>query len=378
MANKAVLAIAFLGATPAWAQSVKDFVDIEGANTNYLTGLGVVVGLNGQGDTPKGPSATRLTSLLKRYSSVDAAVETINAKNAAVVFVTADLPPFVKKGTQIDVRVSVAGDAKSIVGGELMVTDLWSIEGQIQDEKRYAIARGRIIGLGEGRTGNPTAGAVPGGAIVYRDVYRELKADFVKPLNYTVKDRMVGYKPTGEDPNPVVRGRAFRLNLRKTDLTMASELAEQINKKALVGPAGSGTAFKVARALDGGAIEVVIPPKKEWEEINGKDSYPNPGYYDDPVSWAQLILNLNVRIVANPKAVVTIDDVNKRITWTRDVKVLPGEVRVRGGAILRIGDEMTLGEAMRVWQGTVQTQDLIDAIRGLDAAGLLVGKVESR
>lgn len=384
--NKAVLAVVFLSATPAFAQHVKDFVDVAGADSNELTGIGVVIGLNGNGDSPTGPSATRLSYLLRRFSSIDSPTETIKSKNAALVFVTAVLPPFAKKGSAIDVRVSAVGDAKSLVGGELMVTDLWSVRGQVEDGKHFAIASGRLIAQGEGRTANPTAGTIPNGAIVDR----ELKTEVVKAVSYPLGDRVSGLTWTTTDerrelenrilqffksPTPVIRGRAFRLNLRRTDLALAGDIAHQINEQAVV---SGKRKLLVARAADGGTIEILVPSKAEWEFVRGEGSYPFPGYYDDPVSWIQVILDLRLKLASSPTAVVTINDVTKTITWTKDVKVRPGEVRTRGGAILQIPDEITLGEAMRLWSGTVAAQDLIDAVRQLDAAGLLLGRVVSK
>ncbi len=92
--NKAVLTLAFLAATPLSAQTVKDYVEIDGANKNYLHGIGIVIGLKGNGDSPKGESAIRLRNFLQHFSSPERMIDTINAKNAAIVIVTADLPPF--------------------------------------------------------------------------------------------------------------------------------------------------------------------------------------------------------------------------------------------------------------------------------------------
>ncbi|MBI2898727.1 MAG: flagellar basal body P-ring protein FlgI [Planctomycetes bacterium] len=372
--NKAVLALALLGATPVCAQTVKDFVEVDGADTNPLTGVGVVLGLNGNGDSPKGPSATRLSNLLQHFSSSEIAAETLTAKNAALVFVTAELPPFAKKGTQIDVRISCAGDAKSIIGGELMITDLRDVGGRDREKPPlYAWARGRIVGQGDARGGNPTVGVVPNGATIYH----ELKPEWVKPMAYPLKDRLVGKKINGNE-NAIIRGRVFRLNLRRTDLTIASELANAINLKALRGPIGTNVGFNVARALDGGTVEVVIPSKDEWETVQPRGSYPNPGYYDDPVSWVQFVLNINVKLATNPRAVVTINDVTKTVVWTDDVKVRRGRVILKNGDIMGVDEEKTLTEAMAAWRKGLSGQDLIDGIRALDAAGLLVGRVESK
>lgn len=387
--NKAVLAIAVFCASPVCAQTVKDYVEVSGADSNPLTGWGVVIGLNGKGDAPKGPTATRLTNLLKYYSSVDTVADTINAKNAALVAVTAELPPFAKEGGTIDVHVSAVGDGSSIIGGTLMVTDLWSIRGQAKDEKRYAAARGRIVSQGDAKTGNPSAGYVPNGGTIFRVD----KPKFVESVAHTLRDRLfsddVGSRITirddrgmalPESENPTVRSAVFRLRLRQTDVSTASALAAEINKWGLAMTRGTVTklGFKVARAVDGGMIEVIIPSKYIWEMVKGPNTYPTPGYDVDPISWMDYILSHNVAFAASPRAVVTINDVQKGITWTDGVRVLPGQVRLNSGAVLSIPQEMPLGQAMKLWQGAIKTQDLIEAVRMLDGAGLLVGKVEAK
>src|SRR5215510_2058486 len=112
------------GLSAAQAQVVKDIVDVEGARANKIRGYGIVTGLNGAGDSPRGESARVLRAMLQNLVASDVAVQEINARNAALVMVSAELAAFQKEGTRLDVGVSAVGDAKSLSGGELQISDL--------------------------------------------------------------------------------------------------------------------------------------------------------------------------------------------------------------------------------------------------------------
>ncbi len=367
--NKVVLALTILAATPLSAQTVKDYVEIDGANTNYLHGIGVVIGLNGNGDSPKGESAIRLKNLLQHFSSPERIIDTINAKNAAIVMVTADLPPFMKKGGKININVSAVGDAKSISGGMLMATDLRSVAG-VKDPNVYAFASGRIVGQGGNQGGNPTSGSVPGGAIIYKDV----AYNFVKDVFY--QDVFGNSR----------KGRAIELNLRRSSISVASQLAFQLNQQALrqsqITQDGSEEIVRlaVARALDGGTVQVIIPSREEYEYVRPKVGgvSPYPGYYKDPVPWVDYILNLNVTLITGDRAVIIINDTTKAVSWTGVVKVHPGRVILRQGAKIDIPRESLFGDIIESLKPAIQGQELIDAIRVLDQAGLLSAEVKSQ
>jgi len=153
---------------------IKDLVEFDGVRGNDLVGYGLVVGLNGTGDGIRNAPFTEeiMSNLLERLG-VNVAGEQYRPKNVAAVFVTASLPPFARAGGRIDVTVSAIGDAKSLLGGTLVMTPLNGADGQI-----YAVAQGAIIAGGisvEGDAarvvqGVPTAGVIPTGARVEREV----------------------------------------------------------------------------------------------------------------------------------------------------------------------------------------------------------------
>lgn len=201
-----VLALCFTCLSPAHAGPVriKDLVEFDGVRGNDLVGYGLVVGLNGTGDGLRNSPYTEeiMSNLLERLG-VNVSGEKLQPKNVAAVFVTASLPPFARAGGRIDVSVSAMGDAKSLLGGTLIMTPLNGADGQI-----YAVAQGAVVAGGvsvEGQAakvveGVPTAGVIPSGA----RVEREVDFDFSKMT-------------------------AIRLALRTPDFTTADRIEKAIN-----------------------------------------------------------------------------------------------------------------------------------------------------
>lgn len=167
---------------PAYAGPVriKDLVDFDGVRENDLVGYGLVVGLNGSGDGLRNAPFTEdiMTNILERLG-VNVTGEQFRPKNVAAVLVTATLPAFARTGSQIDVTVSAIGDAKSLMGGTLIMTPLNAADGDI-----YAVAQGTIIAGGavaEGDAGAviqgvPTSGVIPSGARVEREIDFQLSS----------------------------------------------------------------------------------------------------------------------------------------------------------------------------------------------------------
>ena len=219
----AVLLLASLTATAAEPVTIKirDLASVEGVRENPLIGYGMIVGLNGTGDRRQTVFTTQtLASILQRMGAQIPA-GSVRVNNVAAVFVTANLPPFARPGTQLDVTVSSIGDAKSIDGGLLLLTPLYGADGQI-----YAAAQGPVAvgGYSAGGSGNskqvnhPTVGRIPAGGRVERAL--PFSFDRLAPVN---------------------------LLLREPDFSTAGEISDAINR-----------AFgqDVANARDGGRVEV--------------------------------------------------------------------------------------------------------------------------
>jgi flagellar P-ring protein precursor FlgI len=217
----------------AQSERIKDIVDIQGIRTNPIRGIGLVIGLADTGDSTK-PSQQMLTSILRDsgivLSSTDAA-----SGNVAIVMVTAQLGPFAREGSRIDVDVSSIGDADSLRGGILLPTPLKGLDGQI-----YAVANGGLSLGGWGASGNQasinknhlTVGRIPDGAIVEKS---EL-ATFVENI-------------AGQ--------RFITLNLRNVDFSTAGKIAKVINQSY----------EKSAVAVDAGTIQVKVPDEFDQTRI---------------------------------------------------------------------------------------------------------------
>jgi len=211
----------------AAAQSrIKDIADFEGVRENMLIGYGLIVGLDGTGDSLNNAPFTKqsLEAMLERLGVNIRAAGNYNTKNLAAVMVTATLPPFARHGQRIDVSVGTMGDAKSLVGGQLLVTPLYGADGEVYAVAQGAIAAGGFKFQGQAalvQRGVVTSGRISNGAIVEREVGFELAA---MPL--------------------------LRLSLRNPDLTTSRRMAQAIST-FLGQPA--------ARALDPSTVQVDIP-----------------------------------------------------------------------------------------------------------------------
>src|SRR5207244_3234487 len=204
LACAALVALA-LSPSPAGATSrIKDLANIEGVRQNQLIGYGLVVGLNGTGDTLNNIPFTRqsLQAMLERMG-VNIRGQTLRTGNVAAVMVTSNLPPFGTQGTRIDITVSAMGDAKSLQGGTLLVTPLLGADGNVYAVGQGSLAIGGFSAEGDATKitrGVPTVGRICNGAIIEREI------DFA--LNRL--------------PN-------LRLALRNADFTTAKRMAAAIN-----------------------------------------------------------------------------------------------------------------------------------------------------
>lgn len=204
---------------------VRDEVEVEGFRVNYLTGYGIVVGLNGTGDgTTSRYTLISIANMLRKLG-IYIDPSQVRTKNAAAVMVTANLPPFAKPGMSFDVNVASLGDAKDIGNGILIRTPLYGPDGKI-----YAFAQGSVsIGGGffesnkggKVQKGFPTSGIVLNGGIVEQEL----------PFNFNMVE-------------------SVRLNFKNPDFKKATQLADVINRKF----------GNVAKVDDPSTVTVNFPP----------------------------------------------------------------------------------------------------------------------
>jgi len=248
---------------------VKDLVAVEGIRDNTLVGYGLVVGLNGTGDSLKNAPFTQLSmqTMLERMG-INTKGTTMQTKDVAAVMVTASLPAFSAQGTHIDIAVSAMGDAKSLQGGTLLATTLFGADGQI-----YAIGQGPVAISGFSASGAassvtqgvPTAGRISNGAIVEKETGFQLASEHT-----------------------------LRLSLHNPDLTTASRIATAVN--SYIGGA-------VAEATDPSTVRINVP-----------DNYPK--------GVVGLLTDLEqVRVDPDQPARVVIDEQSGVIVMGSDVRI---------------------------------------------------------
>jgi flagellar P-ring protein precursor FlgI len=268
-----------------FADRLKDMVSFAGIRSNQLMGYGIVVGLDGTGDSSLAVTLQSMQSTISQFGmNVDA--NSLSGKNSAAVMITADLNPFTKVGQKIGVTVSSMGKAKSLRGGTLLMTPLKGADG-----KTYAIAQGNLAvgGFGvEGADGSslsvniPTVGSIANGATVERMV----EAPFINSDN-------------------------FVMNLHQGDFTTANRITEEINK--VFGP-------DVAKALDHTSISVRAP----------KDP-------SQKVSFMSLLENIEVD-PASPIAKVVVNARTGTIVIGGDVRVTPAAVS-HGSLTVKVNED---------------------------------------
>lgn len=254
----ALFSAALLAAGPAMAKSrIKDIVEFEGVRDNMLVGYGLVVGLNGTGDSLRNAPFTKqsLEAMLERLG-VNTRDAVLNTKNVAAVMVTAKLPAFAASGSKIDATVSAMGDAKSLLGGTLLVTPLMGADGQAYAVAQGTVQTGAVSASGASGSsvskGVATAGRIASGAIVEREI----------GFNLASMGQM-------------------RMTLRNPDFTTARRIADVVNTRfpgsaqaenptvvALRPPAGQDMASYMAQVENLG-VDPDGPAKVVIDEVAG-------------------------------------------------------------------------------------------------------------
>ena len=309
-----------------FADRLKDMVSFAGIRSNQLMGYGIVVGLDGTGDSSLAVTLQSMQSTISQFGmNVDAS--SLSGKNSAAVMITADLDPFTKVGQKIGVTVSSMGKAKSLRGGTLLMTPLKGADG-----KTYAIAQGNLAvgGFGvEGADGSsmsvniPTVGTISNGATV---------------------ERMV--------ETPFINSDNFVMNLHQGDFTTANRITEEINK--VFGP-------DVAKALDHTSISVRAP----------KDP-------SQKVSFMSLLENLEVD-PASPIAKVVVNARTGTIVIGGDVRVTPAAVS-HGSLTVKVNEDTNttpgqtlFDDAGNITQATnANTENNTEIKAGADTASAFV------
>ncbi|NLH82401.1 MAG: flagellar basal body P-ring protein FlgI [Phyllobacteriaceae bacterium] len=335
----ATVAFAPVGEAQAAASRIKDLASVEGVRENQLVGYGIVVGLNGTGDSLNNAPFTKqsLQAMLERMG-VNTRGATMRTANVAAVMVTANLPPFSTQGTRIDVQISALGDAKSLQGGTLLVTPLIGADGEA-----YAIAQGPLTvggftAKGDAATvtrGVPTAARIANGALVEREVEFKLGSQ-----------------------------NAVRLALRNPDFTTARRIAMAVND--LIGQPS-------AEPVDPSTVRLTLPPKfngnivdliTDIEQLSVEPDLPAKVVIDEATGI--IVMGQDVRVstvaVAQGNLTVTVSE-SPEVSQPNPFSQGQTTVVPRTQVTVDTQDKKKLG----IIQQTVSLRELVD---GLNALGI--------
>lgn len=340
---------------------IKDLAEVEGVRQNQLVGYGLVVGLQGTGDSLNNSPFTRqsLTAMLERLG-VNTRGANLRTANVAAVMVTANLPAFSTQGTRLDVTVSALGDSNSLEGGTLLVTPLMGADGEV-----YAVAQGSVAVAGFGFEGDaariqrgvPTVGRISNGALIEREI------------EFSLAEK-----------------RHLRLALRNPDFTTARRIATAINDfigDDAAAPSDPSTVhLHIPRSYRGNMIELLT----EIEQLRVEPDQPAKIVVDERSGI--IVMGRDVRV-----STVAVAQGNLTVTITEEPQVvqpLPfsdGETAIvprtaievfgEDGQLAVVPEGVTLRELVDGLNALgIGPRDLIAILQAIKAAGALQADIE--
>lgn len=306
---------------------IRDLVSVRGNRSNQLIGFGLVVGLQGTGDSKKALATNKAVANLMTRMGIKSGPEDVLSQSVAAVIVTAELPAFARNGDRFDVKVSVIGDAKSIAGGNLLQTPLKAGDGQV-----YAVAQGTVVtGMPNGSSKQVlTTALVPASGVVEREFAPQL-----------------------------VRNNMIELSLKNPDFTTNNRIAERINEQ-----------YKgfFAESLDPSTVRVNIPSQFQERVIEFVAEMEQL----DVEASGRAVVVLNERTgtvvmggqVAIGAIVVSHGDLSIQVNAGKDNKAPNQTVMSVGGA--------TVGELVNSLNALgLRPSDLVGIVQAIHAAGAL-------
>lgn len=355
-----VSAIILFLSVNAMAARIKDIVNIKGVRNNQLVGYGLVVGLDGTGDDKKSKFTIQSMASMLEKMGLTINSEEIEVENVAGVMLTANLPPFAKVGSRIDVLVNSIGDAENLQGGTLLFSPLMAADGKI-----YAVAQGPVStgGFSVGGTGGkvqknfPTVGRITGGAIVEREI-----------------------------PCAFNQNETLSLTLHSPDFTTVSRVAEVIN---------SALNSKSAQAKDAGTINIKVPEKYSGNIVGLVSFIERLDVITDTTAkvvinerTGTVVMGSKVRIstiaIAHGSLSIEIREsanVSQPLPFSRGKTTVTPEtdisVREEKNKLLLVESGVSIGEVVRALNALgVSPRDLIAIFQSLKAAGALHARLE--
>ena len=331
-----VLVLGFLGLVhlmsviPADAARIKDIAAIKGIRKNQLTGYGLVIGLDGTGDSANASFTNQALANMMKRMNIHVNENQLQVDNVAAVMVTANIPPFARIGDSIDIVVSSLGDAESIAGGTLLLTPLKGVDGKV-----YAIGQGSVT-IGGGEEGHQQVARIANGATVEREI----------PFRLDGKKKLV-------------------LSLYKPDFTTARRVADTINASL-----GDGT----AETIDSSALQLNVP-ENMWKD--------GVAEFIADIETLSVIPDSTAKVVINERTgtVVIGDDVTISPVAVAhgnlSVVINQGQPDQQENRVMELQDNATIGELVNGLNSIgASPQDLVMILQSIKAAGALQAELE--
>ena len=350
----AILAVCILPlwSQPVLAERIKDLASIQGVRSNQLLGYGIVVGLDNTGDqTTQTPFTTQAIGNMLSQMGVNLTAEQsqkLQLKNVAAVMVTASLPAYARPGQPIDVTVSSMGNAKSLRGGTLLMTQMKGADGQV-----YAMAQGNVVVGGAGASSGGSkvtvnhlsAGRIPAGATVERAV-----------------------------PTALGQGGMVYYELANTDFGTAQKVVDAINRTTQPG---------TAQAIDGRRIAVRVPEDSDARvaflgRVDNLEIQPVAGLARVIVNsrTGSVVMNQKVALeacaVAHGNLSVVVDAPQPQFGQGADI-----QVKQDNGSLMNVKAGASLAEVVKALNALgANPMDLLAILQAMKAAGALRAELE--
>jgi flagellar P-ring protein precursor FlgI len=323
------------------AVRIKDLVEIRGVRSNQLTGLGIVVGLPGTGDSKASIATNKAASLLITRLGIKVTPAEVTTKNMAVVVVTANLPPFARVGDKLDLRISSIGDAASLEGGTLLLTTLSAADDQVYATAQGSISQGTSMAGASGGGGQSNQGSTPKTVSLANAgvVEKEFVATFVK-------------------------NNSVELSLRNEDFTTANRVSLALNDYF---------GEFVATAVNAKLIKVTLPTTV----TKNNKSF-------DAVAFMSALEQ--IKVTPDSLAIVVINERTGTIISGNNVIISPvaishGNLDIQIGKksnkVTEFGATTTVGDLVKTLNGLgAGPKDIVSIIQSLEAAKALKAQIK--
>ncbi|MEA2060990.1 MAG: flagellar basal body P-ring protein FlgI [Thermodesulfobacteriota bacterium] len=323
---------------PAWGARIKDLAAIKGIRTNQLTGYGLIVGLDGTGDKAGTDFTTQALANMMERMGIHVDKNSLSVKNVAAVMLTANIPPFARIGNKIDIMASSIGDAKSLMGGTLLLTPLKGVDGKV-----YALGQGPVTigGMGAGGAGGTT---------------QKNHLQVARIANGATIEREIPFRLDGKE--------FLTLSLFNPDFTTAKRVSDTINASI-----GEG----IAEAVDSSALRLKIPENMREADV---------AEFIADIETLSVVPDTRAKIVVNEKTGtvvigenVTISTVavahgNLTVTIKKSSDVVQPQPLAGGETVVTPENEITMEEEDVKVMPLPGSSTIGELVKGLNAIGV--------